>query len=130
MVLLRILQHNLSFLLEIILLFTLIHPDIRATKMEDYCWGEKELILPLICTNSDSSPSAWLLPLLSQRQEMAAWGDELEHSAYVPAPHHSGMGQPPPSLGSARTLGFSLHTPSVPWPHCPHSGEFLTNFSC
>lgn len=81
MVLLRILQHNLSFLLEIILLFTLIHPDIRATKMEDYCWGEIELILPLICTNSDSSPSAWLLPLLSQRQEMAAWGEELEHSA-------------------------------------------------
>lgn len=81
MVLLRILQYNLSFLLEIILLFTLIHPEITTTKMEDHCWGEIELILPLICSNSGSSPSAWLLPLLSPRQEMAAWGGELEHSA-------------------------------------------------
>lgn len=81
MVLLKILPYNLSFSLESILLFTLIHPEIRTTRMEDRCWDEIELILPLVCTNSGSSLWAWLHPLLSQRQEMAALGDEFEHSA-------------------------------------------------
>lgn len=114
MVLLRILQYNFSFSLEIILLFTLIHAEIRTTRTEDCCWDEIELILPLICTNSGSSLRAWLLPLLSQRQEMAALGDEFEHSAEVPAAHCSGKGHPPPSLGSQFLTPLTLCATASP----------------
>lgn len=72
-VLLRILQYDLSFSLQIIffylhLLFRIIHPEIRTTKTKDYCWDETAFILPFLRTNSCTHPNRPPSPYVLSRE--------------------------------------------------------------
>lgn len=72
---LKMLQYNLSFSLQIILfylylLFRIIHPEIRNTKPKDYYWGETAFILLLLCTNSCTHLNCLASPYTLSRERI------------------------------------------------------------
>lgn len=121
-VLLRILQYNLSFSLQIILfylylLFWIIHPEIRTTKTKEYCWDETAFSLPFLCTNSCTDPNCRASPYVLSRKEMAFFREWLRALSLGSCSEWLWEGASLPLLGLWQESWFLTHTHSLSAQH-------------